>query len=101
MIICDSKTREVCKKKKYSCRGCEYYVSDEIRKRAIRITKSGYTNMKVMQKYSKRILTDKSTKTKNKKMELKEAIELDLKAYELILNLLRKEEQNEKNKNNN
>lgn len=101
MIICDTKTRNTCKKKKYSCRGCEYYVNDEIRKRAIKLAKRNYSNMKVLQKYSKKILTDKSIRTKNRKMELKDSIELDLKAHELILNLLKKEEQNEKNKNNN
>lgn len=88
MITCDSKTYNVCKKKKYSCRGCEYYVSDEIRKRAIRLAKRNYTNLQILQNNAKKILTDKSKNTKHKKIEFKNEIELDLRAYELILKIL-------------
>lgn len=95
MIICDSKTREVCKKKKYSCRGCEYYVSDEIRKRAIRLAKRNYTNLQILQNSAKKIFTDKSSNTKYKKIEFKNEIELDLRAYELILKILNLEVTNE------
>lgn len=95
MIICDSKTREVCKKKKYSCRGCEYYVSDEIRKRAIRLAKRNYTNLQILQNSAKKIFTDKSSNTKYKKIEFRNEIELDLRAYELILKILNLEVTNE------
>lgn len=88
MITCDTKTYNVCKKKKYSCRGCEYYVSDEIRKRAIRIAKRNYTNLQILQINAKKILTDKSSNTKYKKIELKNEIELDLRAYDLIIKML-------------
>lgn len=95
MIICDSKTREVCKKKKYSCRGCEYYVSDEIRKRAIRLAKRNYTNLQILQNSAKKIFTDKSSNTKYKKIEFKNEIELDLRAYDLIIKMLSLEATNE------
>ena len=95
MIICDSKTRNNCKKKKYSCRGCEYYVSDEIRKRAIRLAKRNYTNLQILQNNAKKILTDKSSNTKYKKIEFRNEIELDLRAYDLIIKMLSLEVTNE------
>lgn len=95
MIICDTKTRDVCKKKNYSCRGCEYYVNDEIRQRALRLAKRNYANLKILQNNAKKILTDKSSNTKYKKIELRNEIELDLRAYELILKILNLEVTNE------
>ena len=95
MIICNSKTRNVCKKKKYSCRGCEYYVNDEIRKRALRLAKRKYTNLQILQNNAKKILTDKSSNTKYKKIEFRNEIELDLRAYDLIIKMLSLEATNE------
>ena len=95
MIICDNKTYNTCKKKKYSCRGCEYYVNDEIRRRAIRLAKRNYPNLQILQNNAKKILTDKSSNTKYKKIEFRNEIELDLRAYELILKILNLEGTNE------
>lgn len=95
MIICDNKTRNSCKKKKYSCRGCEYYVNDEIQQRAIRIAKRNYTNLQILQNNAKKILTDKSSNTKYKKIEFRNEIELDLRAYDLIIKMLSLEATNE------
>ena len=95
MIICDNKTYNTCKKKKYSCRGCEYYVNDEIRKRAIRLAKRNYTNLQILQNNAKKILTDKSSNTKYKKIEFRNEIELDLRAYDLIIKMLSLEATNE------
>lgn len=95
MIICDNKKRDNCKKKKYSCRGCEHYVSDEIKQRAIRIAKKNYTNLQILQNSAKKIFTDKSSNTKYKKIEFRNEIELDLRAYDLIIKMLSLEATNE------